>query len=357
MKIGILTHHYVSNYGAFLQAWSLCAAVSDMFPEADVRIVNYVNAKHRFINSCGCLRFNPARESLGAWFQKSTLPRVFKRAVNARLPLTERVRGASDINALKLDALIVGSDEVWNFLDRKSADSLKFGYGIDCPKLIAYAPSVGKSTDVSKMTDEMKTGLRGFTSISARDTNTASVVKAVLNAECEIVPDPTFLKRPYGDYTQRAVLLTERPFALFYHARLSNEKRAEIRRIASEKGLRLLGAGEYDSIYDDVCVNLSPFEWVSLFECARFVITGTFHGCVFSVLNDKPVYCCPNNETRLAKLDAFTRSLGMSDCVIDPETTPAAAFFAPPRVSESAKAEISRLESVGLRYLKSALGD
>ena len=40
MKIGILTHQYVNNFGAFLQAWALREAVARLIPEADVEIID-----------------------------------------------------------------------------------------------------------------------------------------------------------------------------------------------------------------------------------------------------------------------------------------------------------------------------
>ena len=43
MKIGILTHQYINNYGAFLQAWALREAISELFPEDEVQIIDYVN--------------------------------------------------------------------------------------------------------------------------------------------------------------------------------------------------------------------------------------------------------------------------------------------------------------------------
>ena len=46
MKIGILTHQYINNYGAFLQAWALRKAISELFPEDEVQIIDYVNVKH-----------------------------------------------------------------------------------------------------------------------------------------------------------------------------------------------------------------------------------------------------------------------------------------------------------------------
>ena len=40
MKIGILTHQYINNYGAFLQAWALRKAISELFPEDEVQIMS-----------------------------------------------------------------------------------------------------------------------------------------------------------------------------------------------------------------------------------------------------------------------------------------------------------------------------
>ena len=39
MKIGILTHHYVKNYGAFLQMKGMYETVRELYPDADVKII------------------------------------------------------------------------------------------------------------------------------------------------------------------------------------------------------------------------------------------------------------------------------------------------------------------------------
>ena len=64
MKIGILTHQYINNYGAFLQAWALRKAISELFPEDEVQIIDYVNVKHYIINAGGWFRFYKNRETL-----------------------------------------------------------------------------------------------------------------------------------------------------------------------------------------------------------------------------------------------------------------------------------------------------
>ena len=46
MRIGILTHHYVKNYGAFLQMKALYETLREVYPKADIRIVNFICQEH-----------------------------------------------------------------------------------------------------------------------------------------------------------------------------------------------------------------------------------------------------------------------------------------------------------------------
>ena len=57
MKIGILTHHYINNFGAFLQAYALQEAVQQMYPQDEVVMINAINLKHFIINTGGWFRF------------------------------------------------------------------------------------------------------------------------------------------------------------------------------------------------------------------------------------------------------------------------------------------------------------
>lgn len=139
MKIGILTHQYINNYGAFLQAWALRKAISELFPEDEVQIIDYVNVKHYIINAGGWFRFYKNRETLKEWFAKVQLPNTFAEARNQEMVLSKRCFNARQINELEFDCIVVGSDEVWNYRDTKGNAELKFGVGLTCKNLIAYA--------------------------------------------------------------------------------------------------------------------------------------------------------------------------------------------------------------------------
>ena len=103
MKIGILTHQYINNFGAFLQAWALREAIAKLFPEDEVQIIDCVNVKHFVINTGGWFRFYRNRETLKEWTQKIKLPHTFAKARKRDMVLSPRCYNAQQINALGFD--------------------------------------------------------------------------------------------------------------------------------------------------------------------------------------------------------------------------------------------------------------
>ena len=72
MKIGILTHQYINNYGAFLQAWALREAIAELFPNDEVQIIDYVNLKHFIINAGGWFQSLKTESLLKIGWRKSS---------------------------------------------------------------------------------------------------------------------------------------------------------------------------------------------------------------------------------------------------------------------------------------------
>lgn len=306
MRIGILTHHFIANFGAFLQAYALQEAVKKEFPYAEVVIINYIHTKHYVINNCGWFRFYPQREGVGNWLQKIGLPETFFKARHQYLNLTQRCYGSKGVNRLKIDVVIVGSDEVWNFKDSKSDASIKFGNGLICKRLVAYAPSVGNSAADDGVPDYVRNGLKRFDAISVRDSLGQELVERLTGQMPLKVLDPTFLI----DFPIEKVRLAKKKYILFYYAEhLSDQIKRQIIDYAYKHGLGVYGAGECDKLYTDVTVNLTPFQWVDMFRNASFVFTGTFHGVVFSIKNRKPFKVYLTQENRKRKVNDLLDSL------------------------------------------------
>lgn len=65
----------------------------------------------------------------------------------------------------------------------------------------------------------------------------------------------------------------------------------QLQEYAKKNDLKIIGAGDYKTFYDEGFIDLTPYEWVDLFRNAEKVITGTFHGTVFSIKYNKSVLC------------------------------------------------------------------
>lgn len=315
-KIGILTHHYINNFGAFLQAYALAEAVRKNCPDDEVWIINNLNTKHFLINTAGWFRFYRNRENFRMWMEKTKLPHTFSKARKKYLKMTPLNFSTKKINDEHFDCIIVGSDEVWNYMDSKANAKLKFGIGLECGKLISYAPSSGKTTSDDPIPGYVKKGIRSFDSLSARDSNTAKIVKKITGKECTMVLDPTFL----AEFPKAKRRVPKDKYILFYYCeKLPEEIQKKIIAYAKQNNYKIYGAGECGEIYDKITVNLTPFEWVELFRHAEYVFTGTFHGAVFSILNRKQFGCYLTNMSRIRKVNDLLDFLTIGDRTLTSE--------------------------------------
>ncbi|CCX68129.1 polysaccharide pyruvyl transferase [Prevotella sp. CAG:255] len=314
MKIGILTHHFIANFGAFLQAYALQKAIERERPDDEVVIINYIHLKHFIINTGGWFRFYAGRETISEWLQKIRLPWTFFSARHKYMNLTRRCYSANDVNRLGLDVIVIGSDEVWNFKDTKSDAEIKFGKGLTCKRLVSYAPSVGDSTPDEDIPGYVTTGIKSFKAISVRDSLGQQLVKHITGKTPLKVLDPTFLI----EFPVKEVKLPNKEYILFYYAEnLPMHVKNQIFDYANEHGLAVYGAGECDKRYSAVTVNLTPFQWVWMFRNARFVITGTFHGVAFSIENERQFKVFLTQKNRIRKVNDLLETLGIENRGID----------------------------------------
>ena len=319
MKIGIITHHLINNYGAFLQGWALSEKIKMLFPEDEVYIINYIMPKQNIINIGGFFRFYPKSETPASWLNKITQPVIFAKARKKYYNTTKAAFNAQQINALGMDCIVIGSDEVWNYLDKKSYSPVKFSDGLNTDSIVAYAPSVGKSSN-APVPQEIRDAMKGFTALSARDTYSQSLCERVLGTTPMLVCDPTLLTQTPKVDNEKIRRLTKKPYILFYYCNgIPRELKEKLISDAKQKGYRVLGGGEYDKLYSDMSIRLTPFEWAELFRRAEYVYTGTFHGVMFSIINRKNFSVYASIESRVKKISALLNQFGIGnrDILID----------------------------------------
>ena len=316
MKIGILTHHYVKNFGAYMQGYALIQTVKNICPEARVEIIDYRVKKHELKNTIHFFGFKPGRgDTIRGYIGKIGLfftHRVYEK----RMPRSRKVNSSSEINALNYDLIIVGADEVWNFNDC-AYDAIKFGYGLDAP-LITYSASAGGSSIKDHISPEIKKGIRNFKNISVRDEKTEELAKKLVNnrKKIERTLDPVFLYDYDFKVRDKVREFIKKPYILIYDCRLKNDQAREIESFANRNDLNIIGAGEYRKWYTIHAENITPFEWAFLFKKAWGIVTGTFHGTSFAIKYNRNFVAFLTEENRVNKVKSLLKEFDLSERIV-----------------------------------------
>lgn len=286
MRIGILTFHKVPNYGAFLQAYCLAEAVRHL--GHTVEIINYVNRSHEKMVS-----FKPwvYRRPMRFWHDFNKY-RAVHRAM-AQMPLSSFATDAKGVNWQAYDAVVVGSDIVWNHENaRLGRDPVYFGQFPSAfhGRLIAYAPSIGSMPPDYEVQSWVKDGLQQFHSILVRDENTRRFVQNQLGFNPEIVADPTWLPPGEGIGNGDMGKRTRQKFLLVYALPLEGQAVDSIQSFARDQGLKTVAVGYWQPWCDENWGDVDPFEWIALVRQAAHAVVGTFHGTLYSV-REKTNFC------------------------------------------------------------------
>ena len=99
----------------------------------------------------------------------------------------------------------------------------------------------------------------------------------------------------------------------------TEEKKALIKRIADEKGLIPFNVkSQSDDINSPVSERIQPSleQWLRGFYDAEFVVTDSFHACVFSILFNKPFLAVGNTERGMSRFSSLICMLGLEDKLI-----------------------------------------
>ena len=322
MKIGIMSMQRIANYGSFLQAYALKQMIEEIggkveFVDYHVQLpiikesVEHSNKMVRnFQKGFETLRYHAPLSHKIAFirYKQSFAEKYF--------PLLG-VSESMNFNP-ELDCLVIGSDEVFNCIQKNSnvGYSLElFGKYNKANKLISYAASFGNTT-IEKLEqynkkEEIGDLLKQFDCISVRDFNSYNIVGQLTGRKPVYHLDPV-LAYDYLNKCSRipSIELREKFLILYaYSGRISNQEADWISAYAKKKGLRVYAIGGIQKCADKF-IDCSPFEVLAYFKNAEEIITDTFHGSIFATITHrkfttlvrKSVGCNYGNEEKLSDL-------------------------------------------------------
>ena len=336
MKIGILTQPLHTNYGGLLQAFALQKYLREMGHE--VLTVDYTRkprawlAPYRLARRCAAKFVFRRNVSLFPKPLPQGAGKFTQRFIEENIRTTKKIFAPArerDFAEYGFEAFVVGSDQTWRpayspymptfFLDFLGSDT--------GTRRVAYASSFGKDEweFTPAMTKICAPLAKKFHAISVREDSGVSLCEKYLGVPAEHVIDPTMLlsKEDYcgivardearGGLKKRAP--AKRLFA--YVLDEAPEKRALIANVAGTLGV---AAEEIMPRRKDLTAGTAAYPpvsaWLRGFRDSEFVVTDSFHGCVFSIIFNKPFTAIGNASRGMSRFRSLLKMFGLENRLI-----------------------------------------
>lgn len=348
MKVGVLTFHRCFNYGSYWQARCLVEGLRGLGHDAEL-LDHQDAAVERAEARCLLQPALPHRTARGDMPALKVKARKFLRAFDA-LPLSSRF----DLNAWeaspRYDAVVVGSDEVWNFRHPwYGGKQLFWGRGLNGGRRVAYAASFGNH-DAAEGMDPFWAGLlRDFDRVAVRDANSRALAAGALGWEPPLVLDPV-LQFPEVVGSEEAG--EDGPYALVYGHGLPDWLAGAVRGWSRAAGVRLVSVGYRNDWADVQRLDAGPAEFAGLMAGARAVVTNFFHGCVFTLINGKPLVTAPS-DYRANKVRDLAAALGFEHRLVADGARVGALLDVP--LEDGIGERIAAMRQGSAAYLRDAL--
>ncbi|MDR0788805.1 MAG: polysaccharide pyruvyl transferase family protein [Bifidobacteriaceae bacterium] len=249
--------------------------------------------------------------------------------------------GGEDFDPFKLQGYrnyVVGSDQVWRdwylgnwdmlaphffeFID----DDLEFDdeYVNKNANRISYAASFGVDDIDVAMTSEIQEKvapeIKKFDAISVRESSGIDMIKNTWGPDATLVLDPTLLltKEDYSELIENSSSKNTKIEKLFYYVLDTDDnKNTFISNISKTIGGQIT---EFDLPPSDGEIPFKPVEdWLKGFRDSEFVVTDSFHGMVFSIINNTDFVVIGNKVRGLARFESLLGVLGLTHRLLDEE--------------------------------------
>ena len=301
-KIGILTFHYVDNYGAVLQAWALRTALNRM-NDIHAEIINYIPNDYKI------RPYIFDQKGISAMEGKR---RLYEKFLVEKCGMSESC--THTVSGMGFDYCCVGSDQVWNMAFRENiTHEYLFPNLNDNITRFSYAASIGGKIK-GKDTQLFREHLSKFNAVSVREECNIDELKKAGISDVISVVDPTLLLSE-DDYSE----LIEEPeykpenYVFFFSYPIGEDMRRYapyVNRLAIENNLNVLHSfpaapqnlfvHNYGSMMYE---GIGQFLWYM--KNASVIVTTSYHGAIFGKMFSRPTYilCRETGKERFEQLD------------------------------------------------------
>lgn len=325
MKVAIRTLVGYYNYGNRLQNYALQKVLEDM-GHSVITLRDFTDRNQEL---------SPAQKVLMGIKKGDLLPKLFRKIRTQKNQTIDCEREASfkaftsqyihesaftmneqttdyDFDR-EIDAYVIGSDQVWNYMLNSFATT-SFAMYSQKPK-ISYAASFGVAAIPAEMRALYQSGLAQMTQISVREDAGQQLVKRIANRESTVVVDPTLLldQAEWLNLINNGQVYQEKYLLTYFLGNQSRAQKEYIKQYAADNHLVIKALADKN---DSALWVADPAEFVNLFSQAEAVFTDSFHASVFSIIFEKyfEVFERQSSGPSMnSRLETLLSDLGLND--------------------------------------------
>ena len=292
LKVLTITCSNAANYGARLQA---CALAEWLRSEGhDASVIDYRPWYMR--NNAGLRLWGVPFRHVLSGLRNYGYMRNYRRRLRRfaefsekYIPLTPRAyMSAQELaaNPPSADAIIAGSDQIWNVSMANGSDPAFFLRFADSGcRRISYAASIAIPEIPAAAAAPLRDNIATFDHVSVREESGARIVESLGLPRPQVTVDPVFLLP--GSYWESMAAATpvKGKYILVYDFMRSRELQQAALRLKRLTGARIINVGARRLRYADRnFLNASPQEFLGLLRGADCVLSNSFHGSVFAMI-------------------------------------------------------------------------
>ena len=306
VRIGIITYWWSKeNYGQILQMYALqqCLRIKgyDPFlikydPQKDSTIIKNKSKVYYFqkiFNPKSILRFVEQKKNHRLRENERKIhPRLFNDFLQQNIQESDR-KYNSILELRKYppvaDIYITGSDVVW----KSFRPAYYLDFGSSKIKRISYAASFGRENIPVEELKIIEPLLKKFNLVTVREFQGIDICAKAGRSDAKFVLDPTFLL-PAKHYLDVSSKVNHKENFCFLYL-IGSETCLTIKQILNKlnkSNLEVIYAtcekyDKYSKVYPTI------YEWLEYYAKTNFVVTNSYHGCIFAIIFNKDFVFLP----------------------------------------------------------------
>lgn len=332
MKIDIITRHAIANYGSILQAY----ATEKMLDKLNIEneIIDYVRVEENSKNLVKTYMKNSKKWNrnfitrfIYKIIQKPNLDIMNNKFAKYRkkyLKLTSKqYKNKNELmeDLPQADIYCTGSDQVWGQIANDDYDENYFLEFVPNDKrCIAYSASFGKNKLSENLKIKLPKLMEKYSDIMVRELSAVKILNASGIDNVKLVLDPTLLlSKEEWEENLKIKNNEKEQYILTYQLHHNKEFDKYLKKLAKATNLKVvrLSSSIYYKFKYGKFVYLPDLEqFLTYFKNAKYVVTDSFHGTVFSIIFNKQVIDILPGKTR-TRIESILKLFGMEDRIVN----------------------------------------